>query len=296
MLTHLVIAALALTSNRQQRTSVLLRTRGGQVPPPPRGPRPPEPTAPRPPPGGGPPQPPARSQPQQQAAPHPQPPPGKQQEPQARPPPPPQQPREPQPQPGPGVDVRALEKRSGVRLSWHVWPQSAADADSLAAPYGVIFSPLSPIEGLERLEKEPVRCGHCRGFLNPFARVEPHARRWACPLCSSWNPLPEDLASATSMPTELSPAHATIEYDLPAGVESTNAEAEPASLLLVVDCSLPSDEVPLAAPAAYASQSSFLRLLSRLRTTAHRPAGSPCCHLPLLLLPWCGSSTSWRRR
>lgn len=251
MLTTVFIASLALASRREQRPTALLRTRGGQVPPPPRGPRPPEPPGK---PGSQPPRPPPQQQASQPQAspptqPQQQPPPPRQQPPpqsqqhqpeQQRAQPKPQAQQEPQPQPGPGVDVGALEKRSGVRLSWHVWPQTAAEAEALAAPHGLLFSPLTPIDGLVRLDKEPVRCSHCRGVLNPFARVEPHARRWACPLCSSWNTLPDDLATATSMPTELSPAHATIEYEIPAS--GVGSEAEPASLLLVVDCSLPSEE------------------------------------------------------
>ena len=78
-----------------------------------------------------------------------------------------QQPRQgpPAPQPGPGTDFKLLEERSGVRFSWHVWPHSPSEADSLAAPLGLLYSPMKPIDDLERIERDPVRCGHCAAVL-----------------------------------------------------------------------------------------------------------------------------------
>eukprot|EP00966_Prymnesium_polylepis_P039916 926962-Prymnesium_polylepis.1 len=56
----------------------------------------------------------------------------------------------------------------------------------------------------------------CGAVINPFAQVDLHSRRWRCALCGAWSALPAALASATAMPVELRPEHATIEYELPA--------------------------------------------------------------------------------
>jgi len=208
---------------------------GEQRPPPPKPPpRPPEPGQ-----QGG--------QAQQQAPPRPQqppqPPPQRQQPtptPQQRPPA-----RQAKPttrsspgaiQPGPGVDFAALERASGVRLSWHLWPHPAG-ADALGAPLGLLFSPMSHIDGLQTLKHEPTTCGSCNAALNPFAQVDPQLRRWRCPLCGSWTPFDAQLASARSAPLETSPEHATVEYEL--GVRDDT----PAAVLLALDCSVRPDEL-----------------------------------------------------
>ena len=158
--------------------------------------------------------PPSSLQQQQQAA---KPPPPQQQQQQAKPKPTKSaEPLPPTPQPGPGADFGLLEQRTGLRLSWHLWPRTAAEADmGTAAPFGLLYSPLKDIDRLYRLECEPVRCAHCGAVLSPFSHVEPQSGRWNCGMCNGWNQLPPRLASATSMPDELKPEHATIEYELP---------------------------------------------------------------------------------
>eukprot|EP00964_Phaeocystis_antarctica_P134686 scaffold98949_cov66-Phaeocystis_antarctica.AAC.8 len=174
-----------------------------------RGPQPPQPTASS--------QPPQRPQPQS-----------------------PSQPQQKQPvvQAGPNTDVELLERRSGARLSWHLWPASTAQAEEMGAPFGLLYSPMRPIDGLVRLEREPVRCSHCAGVLNPFASVDIASRRWQCSLCSSVSELPAEIAYASSRPAELQPECATIEYEMPQGPQLVAGSA----LLLVLDCSLPADE------------------------------------------------------
>jgi hypothetical protein len=184
-----------------------------------RGPQPPQPT--------GSSQPPQRPQPQPQPQSKPQP--------QSQP-----QPEQKQPvvQAGPNTDVELLERRSGARLSWHLWPTSTAQTEEMGAPFGLLYSPMRPIDGLVRLEREPVRCSHCAGVLNPFASVDIPSRRWHCPLCRSVSELPSEIAYASSEPAELKPECATIEYAIPQGPQLIAGSA----LLLVLDCSLPADE------------------------------------------------------
>ena len=124
-----------------------------------------------------------------------------------------------------------------MRLSWHLWPGSAAEADAMAAPLGLLYSPLRPIPKLKQVDHAPVQCSQCSGVLSPFAHVEPAARRWLCPHCGHWNALPNTIAEARSMPTELQPEHATLEYTLPDASTGTTA------LTLVLDCSLPAEEL-----------------------------------------------------
>jgi protein transport protein SEC23 len=108
----------------------------------------------------------------------------------------------------------------------------------MGAPFGLLYSPMRPIDGLVRLEREPVRCSHCAGVLNPFASVDIPSRRWHCPLCRSVSELPSEIAYASSEPAELKPECATIEYAIPQGPQLIAGSA----LLLVLDCSLPADE------------------------------------------------------
>ena len=109
----------------------------------------------------------------------------------------------------------------------------------MGAPFGLLYSPMRPIDGLVRLEREPVRCSHCAGVLNPFASVDVASRRWQCSLCSSVSELPTEIAYASSQPAELQHECATIEYAIPQGPQLVAGSA----LLLVLDCSLPADEL-----------------------------------------------------
>ena len=141
-------------------------------------------------------------------------------------------------QAGPNTDVELLERRSGARLSWHLWPTSTAQTDEMGAPFGLLYSPMRPIDGLVRLEREPVRCSHCAAVLSPFDSVDVASRRWHCRLCNAVSELPAEIAYATSQPEELKPECATIEYAIPQGPQLVAGSA----LLLVLDCSLPADE------------------------------------------------------
>ena len=105
------------------------------------------------------------------------------------------------------------ERRTGVRLSWNAWPASKSDAEALVAPLGLLFQPMKKVDGLKTLTQPAVRCSHCRGVLNPHAHVEPHNRRWRCPLCSSWNSLPDRLLQMGGPPPEVLPEHSVVEYD-----------------------------------------------------------------------------------
>ena len=146
--------------------------------------------------------------------------------------------KQPVVQAGPNTDVELLEQRSGVRLSWHLWPTSEAQAKEMGAPFGLLFSPMRSIEGLTCLQREPVRCSHCAGVLNPFANVDVASRRWQCPLCGAVSELPSEIAYASSTPAELQPECATIEYEMPA-----EGQPSPSAVLLVVDTSVPGDEL-----------------------------------------------------
>ena len=108
----------------------------------------------------------------------------------------------------------------------------------MGAPFGLLYSPMRPIDGLVRLEREPVRCSHCAGVLSPFDSVDVASRRWHCRLCNAVSELPAEIAYATSQPEELKPECATIEYAIPQGPQLVAGSA----LLLVLDCSLPADE------------------------------------------------------
>ena len=108
----------------------------------------------------------------------------------------------------------------------------------MGAPFGLLYSPMRPIDGLVRLEREPVRCSHCAGVLNPFASVDIASRRWQCSLCGSVSELPPEIAYASSRPAELQPECATIEYEIPQGPQLASS-----ALLLVLDCSLLAGEL-----------------------------------------------------
>ena len=140
-----------------------------------RGPQPPQPTGSSKPPQ--PPQPQQRPQPQHKPQPQPQP-----------------QQKQPVVHAGPNTDVELLERRSGARLSWHLWPTSTAQTDEMGAPFGLLYSPMRPIDDLVRLEREPVRCSHCAAVLSPFDSVDVASRRWHCRLCNAVSELPAEIA------------------------------------------------------------------------------------------------------
>ena len=100
-----------------------------------------------------------------------------------------------------------------MRLSWNAWPASKSDAEEPVAPLGLLFQPMKKVDGLKTLAQPAVRCSHCRGVLNPHAHVEPHNRRWRCPLCSSWNSLPDRLLQMGGPPPEVLPELSVVEYD-----------------------------------------------------------------------------------
>ena len=166
------------------------------------------------PPGGGPPQ---LMPTPTQGSPHPRPPPGRPAAPSGGPPTHdwmtastskvgPATPAEqlpPAPQPGPGSDHALIEQRSGVRLSWHVWPESSAAGQALAVPMGLLYTPLQPIDQLKTVAREPARCAHCAAYLNPFTTIDHQRGLWYCPLCSSWTPLPPELSSLQEAPSEV---------------------------------------------------------------------------------------------
>jgi hypothetical protein len=204
-------------------------SQGQQRPPPPKPPpRPPQHEQP-----GTPQQRPTPPRPQQQA-------PTTTRQPTARPASPePERPTRSSPgaiQPGPGVDFAALERVSGVRLSWHLWPHPAG-ADALGAPLGILFSPMAHVDGIQTLKREPTCCSACGAALNPFAQIDTLARRWRCPLCASFSPFDAHLSSVTAPPTELSPEHSTIQYELGARDDT------PAAVLLALDCSVRPEEM-----------------------------------------------------
>ena len=145
-------------------------------------------------------------------------------------------PKKAAPQPGPGTDHGLLEKTSGVRLSWHVWPESATAAESMAAPLGILYIPMKTVDGIARLEQDPVRCAVCGGALNLFSSVDMQSGRWHCPLCNGWSPLPASFAELKAPPAEMRSEHSTVEYELP------GPSAGPSAVLIVADCSLPADE------------------------------------------------------
>ena len=116
-------------------------------------------------------------------------------------------------QPGPGVDFGALERTSGVRLSWHLWPESSEAAERMSVPLGVLYAPMHKVEGLQRLKQEPICCSLCGGVLNPFAAVDMASGRWRCPLCGAWTQLPPSYAQLTEAPPEMRPDHSTIECE-----------------------------------------------------------------------------------
>jgi len=93
------------------------------------------------------------------------------------------------------------------------------------------------IDGLQTVRREPVTCGSCGGVLNPFSQMDPHARRWRCPLCGSWSPFDGHLLTATAPPLEVSHEHATVEYEIGPPRDDT-----PAPLLVAFDLSVRAEE------------------------------------------------------
>jgi protein transport protein SEC23 len=130
------------------------------------------------------------------------------------------------------------EQKNGVRLSWNAFPTNAADAkNALIVPLGVMYSPMKAEPAVAQVPYEPVMC-RCRAILNPYCQVDIAAKTWSCPFCLNRNQLPPQYngISASSLPAELYPQYATMEYVLPRPAKETPA------FLMVVDTGVIEDD------------------------------------------------------
>lgn len=56
------------------------------------------------------------------------------------------------------MDFGELEAVDGVRLSWNIWPNSAAEAKRCIVPFGAMYSPTKSVHGLQKMPYDPLRC------------------------------------------------------------------------------------------------------------------------------------------
>ncbi|KAG6544642.1 hypothetical protein Mapa_013947 [Marchantia paleacea] len=112
------------------------------------------------------------------------------------------------------MDFNEIEQTEGLRLAWNAWPSSRLEATRLVVPFGVMCTPLHPLEGLHLLPYDPLLCKGCRAVLNPYCRVDYQAKIWVCPFCYQRNHFPASYheISDRNMPAELFSQCSTVEY------------------------------------------------------------------------------------
>lgn len=126
-------------------------------------------------------------------------------------------------------EIRNIEKRDGVRLTWNVWPSKGTELNSipLACLYNIHQS--APL-----LESGPISCNTCRSVLNPHSSIDFSRQSWFCVICGASNALPAHARGLTPdyLLPELLQENTTIEYVLN-GAE----KFQPVFIFVVDQCS-----------------------------------------------------------
>lgn len=123
-------------------------------------------------------------------------------------------------------EIRNIEERDGIRLTWNVWPTKgdAMTRVPLACLYNVH-------QATDVLECEPIHCMSCNSILNPHCNIDFGRQSWNCVICSSNNTLPSHARGITpdNLLPELLPQNSTVEYVL------SRESVFPTVFLFVVD-------------------------------------------------------------
>lgn len=108
-------------------------------------------------------------------------------------------------------EIRNIEERDGVRLTWNVWP-TKGDATA-RVPMACMYNVHQPAEVLEC---EPIHCMSCKSVLNPHCNIDFGRQSWGCVVCSTNNTLPSHARGVTpdNLLPELLPQNSTVEYVL----------------------------------------------------------------------------------
>lgn len=108
-------------------------------------------------------------------------------------------------------EIRNIEERDGVRLTWNVWP---AKGDAMArVPLACLYN---VHQAAEVLECEPIHCMGCSSVLNPYCSIDFGRQSWNCVICNSNTSLPSHARGITpdNLLPELMPQNSTVEYVL----------------------------------------------------------------------------------
>uniref|UniRef100_A0A1I8GX84 Protein transport protein SEC23 n=3 Tax=Macrostomum lignano TaxID=282301 RepID=A0A1I8GX84_9PLAT len=139
--------------------------------------------------------------------------------------------------------IQQCEERDGVRLSWNIWPASRIESAKMVVPLGALYTPLKERPDLPPIHYEPVVCSkpQCRAVLNPFCQLDLRAKAWTCCICYQRNAFPPQYGGMTeqSLPAELIPQFATLEYRLP----PQRIAIHPPVFLIVLDTCLEEPEL-----------------------------------------------------
>ena len=69
---------------------------------------------------------------------------------------------------------------------------SAMPLAAVLQPFADVGPRESAVPFVECGEEGPVRCGRCRGYINPFARFMDGSSGWSCNLCGMANSTRQD--------------------------------------------------------------------------------------------------------
>jgi protein transport protein SEC23 len=108
-------------------------------------------------------------------------------------------------------EIRSIEERDGIRLTWNVWP--ATTNEMTKVPLACMYNICQPT-GV--LECEPICCVSCKAILNPHCTMDFGRQSWFCVICNGSNALPghaRDITPENLLP-ELLEQSSTVEYVL----------------------------------------------------------------------------------
>ncbi|KAJ3683914.1 hypothetical protein LUZ60_014141 [Juncus effusus] len=126
-----------------------------------------------------------------------------------------------------------------IRLTWNAIPRSKLEASKCVVPVAACIAPLRQNPSLLSLPYPPLRCkSPCLAILNPFCRVDFHAKIWICAFCFSRNHFPPHYSSISeaNVPGELYPQCTTIEYSPFEGANQAQAPPPPVFLFVIDTC------------------------------------------------------------
>lgn len=130
--------------------------------------------------------------------------------------------------------IKTIENVDGVRLTWNIWPTSAAKSDAIPIACMYNIHQEAPC-----IEYEPTFCTKCKSILCPYAIIDYGNKSWTCIYCNNrnfFNSSFRDASMLSELP-EIQEQNSTMEYIL-----SKTTNFSPIFVLLIDVCTYDSSK------------------------------------------------------